>query len=529
MNAWIEVIGRAHPMLLHAPIGIFSGLAAVEVAMFLARGHGWLGAVRVLAFLGAMSAIAAGVTGYVLSIEGSGNNYDATTVDRHLYFGIAFTVLACLTAGLSLWGDRPVARRIALALAMLAMIPTGHLGATMTHGADFLFGPLSKRSTTPRETDANLEPNAEFVQPPMTRFAAEIEPILARTCYACHGEEKSKGGLTMHNREGLLAGGDLGSLFVPGNPAASQMVERIRLPLADDDHMPPEGKPQPTEAEIAAIEAWIKRGASFDEPVEGEVPAPKAPAPPLTVAPPNAGAVAALRAALAHAEPVARDNPRLIVSFAAVAPTIDDAAAERLLAPLADSIEDLTLARTIVGPRTLTLAARMPHLRRLDLGSTPVTADTLVMLKGHGTLRSLVLARTKLAGSDEVVYALVTTLPSLEELYVWDAGLTPETITRLRAMKPGVTVNAGDRATTETIEAETTVTLTSDAAAPGAAPAAAPAVADLKPINTVCPVSGTPIKPEYQILYKGKVIGFCCPNCPKTFWEDPEKFLATLK
>jgi YHS domain-containing protein len=514
-------------MLLHAPIGIFIGLAAVEAAMFLARGNGWLGAVRVLAFLGASSAIAAGVSGYVLSLEGSGNNYDTTTIDRHFYFGIAFTVLACLTAALSVWGDRPGPRRAALALTMLTMIPTGHLGATMTHGADFLFGPLADRS--------HREPNAEFEQPALvatTRFTAEIEPILARTCYACHGEEKTKGGLAMHTREAILAGGDLGSLFVPGKPDASQMIDRMRLPLADDDHMPPEGKPQPTEAEIAAIEAWIKRGASFDEPVEGAggskpsiapavVPVPA----PVTIALPNAAAVTALRTSLAHAEPVARDNPRLIVSFAAIAPTIDDATAERLLEPLADSIEDLTLARTAIGPRTLTLIARMPHLRRLDLGSTPVTSDILVMLKGHPSLKSLVLARTKLAGSDEVVYALATALPKLEELYVWDAGLTPETIERLRAMKPGFTINAGDFATTEKIDAETTVTLTNDAAAP----AAAQTQADLKPVNTVCPIAGTPIKPEYQILYKGKVIGFCCPNCPKTFWEDPEKYLATLK
>ncbi len=48
-------------------------------------------------------------------------------------------------------------------------------------------------------------------------------------------------------------------------------------------------------------------------------------------------------------------------------------------------------------------------------------------------------------------------------------------------------------------------------------------------INTVCPVSGAPIKPEYQVLYKGKVIGFCCPNCPKTFWENPEACLAKIE
>lgn len=532
MSAWIEVLGRSHPMLLHAPIGIFIGLAAIELAMVMARGSGWLGAVRVLATLGALSAVAAGVTGYVLSLEGGGETYAGKTLDLHFYTGIACTILACLTAGVSLWGDKPLARRILLVATLAMLFPAGHLGATMTHGADFLFAPLSKR--------ADKEPNAEFEQPTLpvqtTRFAAEIEPILARTCYACHGEEKAKGGLRMHTQPDLLAGGDMGSLFVAGNPSASQIVDRIRLPLLDDDHMPPEGKPQPTEAEIAAIEDWIKRGARFDEPFEkaqdGQAslqpsaqPAPPAPSV-SAIVPPSASAIASLRAALAHAEPVSESNPRLIVSFAAIAPTIDDEKAESLLRPLAESIEDLSLARTRIGPRTIALVASMPHLRRLDLASTPITIDQLVAFKGHGALEELILARTKLGGADATIRGLMTAIPKLRTLYVWDSGLTVETIEALRGIKPELVIDAGDKLTTPTLEGETTLTFTSEAPAVGVT---APAAADLKPINTVCPVSGAPIKPEYQILYKGKVIGFCCPNCPKSFWEDPEKFLAGLK
>jgi hypothetical protein len=36
------------------------------------------------------------------------------------------------------------------------------------------------------------------------------------------------------------------------------------LPLNDDDLMPPEGKPQPTPAEIAALKWWIDCGAPSD-------------------------------------------------------------------------------------------------------------------------------------------------------------------------------------------------------------------------------------------------------------------------
>jgi hypothetical protein len=45
------------------------------------------------------------------------------------------------------------------------------------------------------------------------------------------------------------------------------MIQRLLLPLNDDDHMPPEGKPQPTLAEIAALQWWIERGAPVDKTV----------------------------------------------------------------------------------------------------------------------------------------------------------------------------------------------------------------------------------------------------------------------
>ena len=53
--------------------------------------------------------------------------------------------------------------------------------------------------------------------------------------------------------------------------------------------------------------------------------------------------------------------------------------------------------------------------------------------------------------------------------------------------------------------------------------------ASLAPVNTVCPVSGSPVNPKYRVVYDGKVIGFCCPECPKAFWADPEACLAKLR
>jgi hypothetical protein len=47
--------------------------------------------------------------------------------------------------------------------------------------------------------------------------------------------------------------------------------------------------------------------------------------------------------------------------------------------------------------------------------------------------------------------------------------------------------------------------------------------------NTVCPVSGSPVSPKYRVIWGGQVIGFCCPECPKAFWADPDAFLAKVR
>jgi YHS domain-containing protein len=46
--------------------------------------------------------------------------------------------------------------------------------------------------------------------------------------------------------------------------------------------------------------------------------------------------------------------------------------------------------------------------------------------------------------------------------------------------------------------------------------------------QTKCPVSGKDIDPEHVVEYKGEKVYFCCPNCPKAFEANPEKYVAKL-
>ena len=60
-------------------------------------------------------------------------------------------------------------------------------------------------------------------------------------------------------------------------------------------------------------------------------------------------------------------------------------------------------------------------------------------------------------------------------------------------------------------------------------PTTKPADAAAKPVNTKCPVSGEDIDASKTIVYQGKTIAFCCPDCEKAFNKDPEKYMAKLK
>lgn len=93
-------------------------------------------------------------------------------------------------------------------------------------------------------------------------FENEIRPLLAESCYDCHGPEKQKHGLRVDNLPYLLQGGESGAALVPGKPEESILLDY--LSYKDSDHeMPPEGKLP--EAKIEAIRKWIAMGAPWPE------------------------------------------------------------------------------------------------------------------------------------------------------------------------------------------------------------------------------------------------------------------------
>lgn len=93
-------------------------------------------------------------------------------------------------------------------------------------------------------------------------FARDIQPLLARRCYACHGPDTREAGLRLDDRAAATAALDSGSTaIVPGDVAASELVARVTS-TDHDLQMPPEG-PRLTAAEVGLLKEWIKAGAEW--------------------------------------------------------------------------------------------------------------------------------------------------------------------------------------------------------------------------------------------------------------------------
>jgi len=533
----LQLYGRLHPLILHLPIGLLLGALLLE--LLAAKGLLERRALALYLWVAALSACITASAGWVLGHE---SGYDEATLERHEQLGIALSALAL---GAALLHDRTGRSRLRLRLARACLVtscvlllPAGHFGSELTHGDDWLDGPRPEPAPVTAQADGPPVGVADAAAGAGKEpYAAVIAPLFAERCGTCHGPKKHKGGLRLDSPAGLLAGGESGPALVPGDVAASLFLQRVGLPLEHEDHMPPEGKPQPSAAELATLAEWVAAGAPFGSASPAPVPSGTAHAEPPAKGESDAAAenerklaaeagarrvaaLAALDAAFVHHEPVRAGSAELVLDVAAVAPSFGDAEFERLIVPLAPEVVELVLARSAVGDAACASLARFPALVRLDLRATKVTDAGLAALAGHTTLAELVLAQTKL--SDAAVDVLLG-LPALRKVALWNSGVGPAGLARLRA-RAELSVNGGDEPAAAALESEGELAFTSDRALPGSELVPE----GLRPVNDKCPVSGDPVNPKYAVLHEGRVIGFCCPNCPKEFWGDPAKFAAKL-
>ncbi len=100
-------------------------------------------------------------------------------------------------------------------------------------------------------------------------YLEQVKPLLVERCASCHGALAQRGGLRLDAAQLILRGGDSGRPLVPGQPAASLLIDRITAADAEE-RMPPEGEPLNAE-QVEILAAWIRAGAVA--PTEEPIPA----------------------------------------------------------------------------------------------------------------------------------------------------------------------------------------------------------------------------------------------------------------
>src|SRR5215467_5287260 len=90
----------------------------------------------------------------------------------------------------------------------------------------------------------------------------QVQPILEKKCFQCHGDNLKMAGLDLRSRESILKGGNAGSALVSGHAAESLIYKRITGELTP--RMPLAPMPALTEGEVALLKNWIDQGAKWD-------------------------------------------------------------------------------------------------------------------------------------------------------------------------------------------------------------------------------------------------------------------------
>jgi len=108
---------------------------------------------------------------------------------------------------------------------------------------------------------SNLPPSAKR----KIDFVRDIQPILSKNCYGCHGPDKQEKELRWDVRSSALKGGTSGPAIVPGKSAESRMIHLV-AGLEKDLVMPKKGARLSAE-EIGLLRGWIDQGVSWPDAV----------------------------------------------------------------------------------------------------------------------------------------------------------------------------------------------------------------------------------------------------------------------
>lgn len=439
--AWLQTIGRMHPLMLHFPIVILLLAMLLEFFRFKPEYAGnafYRNFLQGLLLIGALFAAVTVIMGLFLSRE---EGYEGDTLTFHKWTGAGIFFFASIIYWVRNAGwYKSVAARAGALLTVVALVLTGHYGAALTHGSNFIWEPISSKR--------------EIAEVPLDQavvYTHVIRPILEQKCTSCHNPDKLKGELILSDPQSIMKGGKSGKLIVPGNPQMSLLLQRVHLPMEEKKHMPPSGKAQLTLQEISLLTLWVKQKADFQKKLT-ELPdsdslrvlaaaylQPQTTKEEFEFPAADEEKVKALNTDYRTIMPLARESPALAVNIYNASgynvKQLDE------LEDIRKQVISLNLNKMPVKDSDLKQISKFENLRRLDLNFTDVTAAGLKELAGLKHLESLALSGTKLDLND--LKGLLPQLKSVKTVAVWDTKLSAADVQQLQQANKGKNVIGG--------------------------------------------------------------------------------------
>ena len=438
---WLQTVGRMHPLLLHFPIVILLIAMLLEFFRFKPENYNnqfYRNFLQNLLLVGSLFAAVTVVMGLFLSKE---EGYGGDTLTWHKWTGAGIFFLASFIYWIrnNNWYNAPAAKVGAL-LTVVGLVLTGHYGAALTHGDNFIFEPILAQQ------QVSSVPLEEAVV-----YNDIIRPIFEQKCVSCHNPDKLKGELILSDPASIKKGGKSGKLYVPGNPAMSLLLQRVHLPVEDKKHMPPSGKAQLTPEEVILLSLWVKQNSDFkkkviDLPEKDSLrviasarlkPAEVAESYDFNAA--DEKTIAKLNNDYRTVASLAKESPALSVNIYNQSAFNSKQLEE--LDEVNKQIVSLNLTKMPVRDEHLKLIGKFENLRKLDLNFTNVTAKGLSELSQLKHLKYLTLSGTKINFPD--FEKLIKSFKSLKSVTLWNTPLTGDQLSALQKSNRNITFVGG--------------------------------------------------------------------------------------
>ena len=444
-----EFVGHLHPVLVHLPIGILLVGLLLQLLSRNPANNISPSVIRIVLLCGLVSAILSSVSGYMLSLSG---DYEEDLVDLHMWMGFAVVLVAFFLYVKIIRQQRDRLYSVLSVGLLLLITITGHLGGSLTHGADYLTAPLENAGTGNLVT---RKPIPDIKEAKI--YADVVQPLIQANCVGCHGPNRQKGKLRLDDSVWMCRGGKDGLVLHPFKPEESELIKRILLPSDDEHRMPPKEKHPLKESEIAILRWWVAQGSDFSRKVK-ELPQPPriasyllalqdgnsamagsaALVPDSPVAAASEKDIELLRAKKVEIIPVSQGSHYLSANFInAVHFTNRDL---ELLLPLKKQLVWLKLGGQPVGDSGLVYIGQCQALTVLHLNNTRINDSGLLNLKNLYRLRILNLVGTSVTAKG---VSSLSGLRNLQSLYLYKTGTTPGDWGSLQKSFPKTLLDSG--------------------------------------------------------------------------------------